>query len=590
MFETEDYMRNVLLVIAAFSAAGTAASAATGFSDVNTIGAVANISTGAVKVARTNTVTPTSVSIDWGDGTVDAGYVAQPCVYCDLYGRHTYVSPGHHTVTIVYNTGALVSYTATTQANVRAIGSDDYVVVSLGDSVASGEGNPVIKMSGANPPLWDDGTKAQSACHISSTAGPAQAVAALRQMNYGKTITFIHLACSGATISDVITRQMTQLGPILGTHRVDALLLSAGANDVGGGFGSIVKNCALETGSGCNNDSSLVSSIASGLSNLPNLYFALPSGTLLAAVNKLKPVGTYITEYYDPTHNSLGLIPSSLDAANCDLSLISSQEWSFLYNSLVVPLNTTIQTSVQNTPWHYVGNIADDFKKHGYCASVQTTWTVDLLSSLIFQGDQNGTGHPNAKGHADYASRIVTAVNTYTLPVTQVILAPYHADAWSRSDVTMKFSASTSLPSAGIRQTYYAVDSLCTLSSPGIPFTGPVQLTTDGNHTVCYWSENNAGQFEALNTVQVMIDKTPPQTTLQADGLTIWLSASDATSGVSLTYYQIDGAPWKSATGCSAGAGCTVPMTPGTHTIAYYSMDNAKNREDQKSVRLSFPQ
>jgi len=588
-------MRDFLFVIAALSAGATAASSATGFSDVNTIGAVANIPTGAVKIARSNTVTPTSVSINWGDGTNGDGYVAQPCVFCDLYGHHTYTGPGHYVVTIEYHTGALFSYTATTQANVRAIGSDDFVVVSLGDSVASGEGNPIVKMSGVNPALWDDGVKGLSPCHLSSKAGPAQAVANLRQANYGKTITFIHLACSGATISDVIHNQIPLLGPILGGHRVDVLLLSAGANDLAGGFGSIVKQCALETGSGCNNDSTLLSSISYGLSNLPNLYYAAPPGTLLAAVNKLNPVATYITEYYDPTHNNLGLIPSSVDAANCDLELISSQEWNFLYNSLVVPLNNVVQTSAQNTPWHYVGSIADDFKKHGYCASVQTSWVVDLLSSLIFQGDQNGTGHPNQKGHDDYATRIVTAVNTYTTPVTQVILAPYHEGVWSRSDVTMKFGVSTPLPSAGIKQTYYAVDSMCTPSSPGIPFIGPVTLTADGNHTVCYLSANNAGQLEAVNTVQVMIDKTPPQTTLQADGLTIFLSATDPTSGVSLTYYQIDGAPWKSVSGCGntggpLPAGCSPTVSVGTHTIAYYSIDNAKNREGQRSVRLTFPQ
>jgi hypothetical protein len=587
-------MRSFVIVIAALSAGATAASAATGFSDVNNIGAVANIPTGAVKIARTNTVTPTSVTINWGDGTSDDGYAAQPCVFCDLYGRHTYLIPGHYSVIVEYHTGALISYKATTQANVRAIATDDFVVVSLGDSVASGEGNPVVKMFGANPPLWDDGVKATSTCHISSKAGPAQAVATLRQTNYGKAITFIHLACSGATISDVINKQIPQLGAMLGGHRVDALLLSAGANDIGDGFGGIVKQCALETGPGCNNDSTLLGSINFGLSNLPNLYYALPPNTLLAAVNKLNPVATYITEYYDPTHNSLGLIPNSVDAANCDLQLISSQEWGFLYNSVVVPLNNVIQTSVQNTPWHYVGNVEDDFKKHGYCASVQTSWIVDLLSSLVFQGDQNGTGHPNEKGHADYASRITAAVNTYTTPVTQVILSPYHQGVWARSDVTMKFVASTSLPSAGIQKTYYAVDSTCTALSPGIAFVAPVQLTTDGNHTVCYLSENNAGQFEAVNTVQVMIDKTAPQTTLQADGLTIWLSAADPTSGVNLTYYQIDGAPWKSVSGCDTGgslpAACRPTLTTGTHTIAYYSIDNAKNREDQKSVTLAFPQ
>ena len=131
-------MRNFLFVIAALSAGATAASAANGFSDVNTIGAVANIPTGAVKIARTNTVTPTSVTIHWGDGTSGDGYVAQPCVFCDLYGYHTYSSPGHYVVNIEYHTGAIGSYNATTQANVRAIGKDSFQTWIPGDQSYAG--------------------------------------------------------------------------------------------------------------------------------------------------------------------------------------------------------------------------------------------------------------------------------------------------------------------------------------------------------------------------------------------------------------------------------------------------------------------
>jgi hypothetical protein len=75
-------------------------------------------------------------------------------------------------------------------------------------------------------------------------------------------------------------------------------------------------------------------------------------------------------------------------------------------------------------------------------------------------------------------------------------VSPPWEGLWSRNDVRVKFVASTPLPSAGVAQTYYAVDSICTPLSPGIPYVGPVKWTTDGIQTVCYLIANNAGQFE----------------------------------------------------------------------------------------------
>jgi len=61
-------LKSILLL--AFAAAATWAAA--GFSNEYNITAVRGINHGAVKLARTNTVTPTSAKINWGDGVTTA--------------------------------------------------------------------------------------------------------------------------------------------------------------------------------------------------------------------------------------------------------------------------------------------------------------------------------------------------------------------------------------------------------------------------------------------------------------------------------------------------------------------------------------
>jgi hypothetical protein len=66
----------------------------------------------------------------------------------------------------------------------------DYLVVSVGDSVASGEGNP----DGPGP-LW-----LETRCHRSLQSGAAQAALAVERGDRHSVITFVPLGCSGATI------------------------------------------------------------------------------------------------------------------------------------------------------------------------------------------------------------------------------------------------------------------------------------------------------------------------------------------------------------------------------------------------------
>ncbi|MFL6033814.1 MAG: FG-GAP-like repeat-containing protein, partial [Gaiellaceae bacterium] len=108
---------------------------------------------------------------------------------------------GTHTVTLTVT--AQNGSTATTTQDIEL---RDLLIVSLGDSVASGEGNPDIPWD-LSPfqqgglfatPKWE-----LSQCHRSALAGPARAALQLEQADPHTSVTFIHLACSGGRIFQI---------------------------------------------------------------------------------------------------------------------------------------------------------------------------------------------------------------------------------------------------------------------------------------------------------------------------------------------------------------------------------------------------
>src|SRR3954451_12827728 len=147
----------------------------------------------------------------------------------------------------------------------------DFLIVSMGDSLASGEGNPDVR--GDYDPVGPDqlaGWKDQR-CHRSALSGPALAARAIEKADPHSSVTFISVACSGAKIPHLSHRtyegiveqpgfrfppQVTQVANLVGPdspqggRRISAILLTAGANDLY--FSGVIRRCAkLWTGDGC---------------------------------------------------------------------------------------------------------------------------------------------------------------------------------------------------------------------------------------------------------------------------------------------------------------------------------------------------
>lgn len=155
---------------------------------------------------------------------------------------------GPHTATLEVRRGSSVASATLPMA------VDNRLVLVLGDSYASGEGNPRnvmswIRRGGAIDPYWDD-----DPCDRSARAAPAQAALALEKASPRMSVTVVHVACAGATVGAGIlgpqtgagqqTSQIEQATALLRGRPVDLVLLSVGGNDVG--FGEILRACALD--------------------------------------------------------------------------------------------------------------------------------------------------------------------------------------------------------------------------------------------------------------------------------------------------------------------------------------------------------
>jgi lysophospholipase L1-like esterase len=344
--------------------------------------------------------------------------------------------------------------TATKIVNVK-----NYLIVSVGDSIASGEGAPDVPIPGG-PDGWRGGTLAtwsNRQCHRSANSGHARAALALERSDPHSSVTFISLACSGAGVDTGLlnpyfgqepfipgTRQLlprlpsqidearrlacpslpTLLVPPAPCAQVDALLVNAGANDVG--FGELVEACGIPADD-CRSQAPLVRDYYTKLENLPAAYDRLATRIR----EKLDVKQVYISEYPDPTHTDSGAYCSEIrfiDAgAGVVDGVINSDEVPWAHQAVVLKLNRAVLAAAQKHGWKPISGIAQDFRKHGYCATDH--WMVRYDESTRSQGNIDGTLHPNAAGYEAIARHLLAAVEEETTLPRNRLAAVAHSDS-----------------------------------------------------------------------------------------------------------------------------------------------------------------
>ncbi|MEH7883416.1 Ig-like domain repeat protein, partial [Bacillus sp. JJ1609] len=148
-------------------------------------------------------------------------------------------------------------------------------------------------------------------------------------------------------------------------------------------------------------------------------------------------------------------------------------------------------------------------------------------------------------------------------------------DQWNQTEIKVELSAIDNL--SGVAKTYYSVD--------GSDYVEGTSFTVSGDkiHEVSYYSVDHAGNKEEIKSQKVKIDGETPKTS--DNHSEIWaktdvevvLKAEDNLSGVSKTYYSINGSEYTLGTNFKI-------TKEGINEVKYYSVDVARNKEDIKTI------
>ena len=317
----------------------------------------------------------------------------------------------------------------------------DFLIVSLGDSLATGEGNP---------PYND------YSCDQSPKAYGAQAASKIEDADPRSSVTFVQLACSGASIdSDIaalptlfvkdkgllskiqtglgkkaveitqgpsgansIAYQLAYLKDLIGDRQIDALTLSIGINNLD--FGTIVKDCILVKRCQAAPDkygpitlrTDLGVQVPANMKILAGLYSDLRETiTALFPRAQLNPSDVYVVGYPDPLHNETGaLCPifiGTKDAGGFE-NLDKEDEVTWAENAFMTPLERA--TSDFAAGWNYVG-LGSLFDKHGYCST--DTW-FNQIQDFTDKRTTNPSGilHPTATGQGAIVDELLPTMKS----------------------------------------------------------------------------------------------------------------------------------------------------------------------------------
>jgi hypothetical protein len=342
----------------------------------------------------------------------------------------------------------------------------DLLIVSLGDSAASGEGNPDrdgSSLASGNtivfPPTW-----ANKQCHRSLYSGPAQSALAIEKADRHSSVTFISLACSGAEIKHLIEERYKGIEPsdddpmlepqilalkelvcpdgrycafpegLKNQRPIDALIISAGINDLH--FAEFAEDLVLN-GAIVGRDWDLPYCARVTQGRLHGYFQALPQSLdklKMSIEQNLRPSQIYFTEYPDPTRKANGKDFGRMQFGGCvsrpghsgptdcvelASAVITSEESQCAYENLLLPLNHVIEYKMKEFGWNYVGGIMELFGPHGYGVDNtdgNTRWFVRALESWKRQWNETGTLHPNIAGHKAIADRLFDEIWNHEPP------------------------------------------------------------------------------------------------------------------------------------------------------------------------------
>ncbi len=313
-----------------------------------------------------------------------------------------------------------VSRPTTTDVTIR-----DYLIVSIGDSLASGEGAPDqqgdydvdvdwdgdISATVVDPVVWRD-----RRCHRSAQSGPAMAARRYEHDDPKTSVTFLSVACSGAKIqhlydwlydgiesgSTQLRSQIDVIADLVGSpsgRRIDSLLITAGANNLG--FGKIIDACATKFYVGADDDECVISTgVEDKLATVPGQYDRLAAALHAKLPNVARTfINTYPANVF--SGGGCGFINVRWIGIDPDEGA-AIRTWGG-------KLNAEVRNAAARNHWTVVPDLTTAFAGHAYCPRVGS-YFQSLEGSWQRQGNEDGTAHPNYNGHRVFGSLIRQAL------------------------------------------------------------------------------------------------------------------------------------------------------------------------------------
>jgi hypothetical protein len=228
-----------------------------------------------------------------------------------------------------------------------------------------------------------------------------------------------------------------------------------------------------------------------------------------------------------------------------------------------------------------------------------TGWEEVELDMTSFVGDnvlirwRVVTNETEKSSYYDVRGMCISAQIDTVPPMTIGTLSGTMIYGWYSSAVT--FTATATDDVSGVAATYYKIDGGNTLT-----YTGPVTISTNGQHQIEYWSVDKVGNVEAHKfTPSFKIDRgTPPTVSITSPeagiylfgnkilsfgskpiiigGFTVTATASDVGSGVYKLTFALDGTIFGEDTSTPFSAYCGVKHT-GAGTITVVAFDFVGN-------------
>jgi large repetitive protein len=152
-------------------------------------------------------------------------------------------------------------------------------------------------------------------------------------------------------------------------------------------------------------------------------------------------------------------------------------------------------------------------------------------------------------------------------------------DEWLAGDFNLEFTATDDL--SGVAKTLYSIN--------GSEFVEGTNFVIDkaGKNKISFYSIDNAGNEEDLQTIEVKIDENAPVTISNAEdkwlkeAFNLELTATDDISGVAKTFYSVNGSEFVEGTNVKVSQA-------GKNIISFFSIDHAGNVEDIKTAEVNL--